>query len=57
MSRVAWFIISALIFCGDQVGCSCRSSAATPEMCGAAIDVPLDDATPFPVPTAADWMS
>ena len=56
MSISAWFIITALISAGLQVGCSCRSSVATPETCGAAIDVPENWTDSLPVPTAAAAM-
>ena len=57
MSRVAWFISTALIFAGDQFGWSWRSSTAAPDTCGAAIEVPESTAAPSPVPTPADVMS
>ncbi len=56
-SWVAWFMISALIRAGDQVGCNCRSSVATPETCGAAIEVPESAMPSVPVATAAEMMS
>src|SRR3954466_14594489 len=37
---VALVIIADLIIMGDQSGCSCLSSAASPATCGLAIDVP-----------------
>ena len=38
-------VISAdLMAAGDQVGCACLSSSATPVTCGVAIDVPSYDA-------------
>ena len=56
MLRFAWFIITALIWAGFQLGWSCRSSVATPETCGAAIEVPESSIASFPVPTAAAAM-
>src|SRR6266403_4676024 len=39
-----------------HAGCAWRVSAATPLVCGAAIDVPDRISAPVPVPTAVDWM-
>src|SRR5215475_10154792 len=38
-----------LICAGDQVGCSCKSTAAPPAMCGVAIEVPVKNAQPEPL--------
>ena len=46
-----------MICAGDQLGCSWRSSVATPETCGAAIEVPENFTPWFPVPASVDWMS
>ena len=53
MFRFAWFISTALIWAGLQFGCSWRSRTATPETCGAAIEVPDRATASLPVPTAA----
>src|SRR5690349_18392716 len=54
--EMAVFITSALISCTDQFGFCCLSSATTPAMCGAAIDVPLNDLPSVPVLPAAEKM-
>ena len=56
MPRLAWFIRTPLICAGVQLGWSCRSNVATPETCGAAIEVPDSSIASFPVPTAAAAM-
>src|SRR5918999_2507220 len=53
MARVAWFMFSALMRGGDQFGWIWRSSVATPDTCGADMDVPDRTDAPVPVPTAA----
>ena len=49
-------MITDLTCIGDQVGCACRTRAATPAVCGEAIDVPEMRVEPVPVPTATDGM-
>src|SRR2546430_1488893 len=47
-------MIDALISAGDHAGCACLASAATPETCGAAIDVPDNDSCRLPLPTSVE---
>ena len=49
-TKSARFTSADLICAGDQSGCSCRSTAAPPAMCGVAIDVPEKNAHPEPSP-------
>src|SRR5262245_36164298 len=49
-TKSARFTSADLICSGDQSGCSCRSTAAPPAMCGVAIDVPVKNAHPEPSP-------
>ena len=49
-------MITDLTCIGDHVGCACRTRAATPAVCGDAIDVPDMRIEPVPVPTSTDGM-
>ena len=46
--------MAALTCAGPQLGCVCRTSTATPEVIGAAIDVPDSTIPALPVPTPAE---
>src|SRR2546430_10602876 len=46
--------IAALMSATLQDGCAWRTSAAAPEVCGAAIEVPERIVAPLPVPLAVD---
>jgi len=55
-------MIADLISAGVQPGCFCRSSAAVPETCGVAIDVPSyrpttggGDSVPFAMASCVGW--
>ncbi len=56
-SCVAWFMISALILAGRSPDGARSRSAATPDTCGAAIDVPEIVSESVPVPASDDVMS
>src|ERR1700704_6608244 len=53
-SALAVFMIAALTRVGDQVGWACTTRAATPVVCGAAIEVPLRVWASVPLPTNAE---
>src|SRR3954452_2674040 len=50
-------MIADLTAAGFHFGCACSTRAATPEMCGVAIDVPLMFSDSLPLPTSVDTMA
>jgi hypothetical protein len=53
---VAFPVIHDATWAGVAVGLPCRKSAAAPETCGAAIDVPLFDVVPVSLAFESDTM-
>ena len=52
--RVAWLTISFLTVAGEAVGLLCKNRAATPAVCGDAIEVPLKVAVAVSLVNHAD---
>src|SRR4051812_48748263 len=50
-------MMADLTAAGFHFGCACSTRAATPEMCGVAIEVPLRVSASLPLPTSVDTMA